>query len=68
MLFSAVDQVLRDDPRLITVLHHYGDPLPTQLLVEGLFHPDFSRCYLSMQTLLDRDPDEVWPHVLGQLA
>ena len=60
---SAVDQVLRDDPRLITVLHHYGDPLPTQLLVEGLFHPDFSRCYLSMQTLLDRDPDEVWTHV-----
>ncbi|WP_286187816.1 HEAT repeat domain-containing protein [Synechococcus sp. A15-28] len=60
---SAVDQVLRDDPRLITVLHHYGDPLPTQLLVEGLFHPDFSRGYLSMQTLLDRDPDEVWTHV-----
>ena len=60
---SAVDQVLRDDPRLITVLHHYGDPLSTKLLVEGLFHPDFSRCYLSMQTLLDRDPDDVWIHV-----
>ena len=61
---SAVDQVLRDDPRVITVLHHYGDPLPTKLLVEGLFHPDFSRCYLAMQTLLERDPDDVWSHVL----
>ena len=60
---SAVDQVLRDDPRLITVLHHYGDPLPTNLLIEGLFHPDFSRCYLAMQNLLDRDPDDVWTHV-----
>ena len=50
--------------RLITVLHHYGDPLPTNLLIEGLFHPDFSRCYLAMQSLLDRDPDDVWNHVL----
>ena len=62
---SAVDQVLRDDPRSITVLHHYGDPLPTKLLVEGLFHPDFSRCYLAMQALLDRDSEDVWHHVLA---
>ena len=61
---SAVDQVLRDDPRSITVLHHYGDPLPTKLLVEGLFHPDFSRCYLAVQTLRSRNPTELWPLLL----
>ena len=57
---SAVDQVLLDDPRLITVLHHYGDPLPTKLLIDGLFHPDFSRCYLAMQALIKRDAQEIW--------
>ena len=56
---SAVDLLLFDDPRLITVLHHYGESMPTQLLVEGLFHPDFSRCYLAMQTLLKRDALEI---------
>ena len=57
---SAVDQVLFDDPRLITVLHHYSDPLPTELLIDGLFHPDFSRCYLAMQALIKRDAQEIW--------
>ena len=57
---SAVDQVLLDDPRLITVLHHYSDPLPTELLIDGLFHPDFSRCYLAMQALIKRDAQEIW--------
>ena len=60
---SAVDQLLLDDPRLITVLHHYGDSLPTSLLVEGLFHPDFSRCYLAMQELLKCDAREIWSAV-----
>ncbi|WP_071840261.1 HEAT repeat domain-containing protein [Synechococcus sp. KORDI-52] len=60
---SAVDQLLYDDPRLITVLHHYGESMPTQLLIEGLFHPDFSRCYLAMQELLKRDNREIWSSV-----
>ena len=60
---SAVDQLLFDDPRLITVLHHYGESMPTQLLVQGLFHPDFSRCYLAMQTLLKCDGREIWSSV-----
>jgi bilin biosynthesis protein len=57
---SAVDQILLDDPRWITVLHHYGDPLPTEVLIDGLFHPDFSRCYLAMQALINRDAQEIW--------
>ena len=60
---SAVDQLLFDDPRLITVLHHYGESMPTQLLVEGLLHPDFSRCYLAMQELLKCDVREIWSAV-----
>ena len=60
---SAVDQLLFDDPRLITVLHHYGESMPTQLLVEGLFHPDFSRCYLAMQVLLKCNAGEIWSSV-----
>lgn len=60
---EAIDNVFQDDPRKIVVLHHYDESLPTHLLVEGLFHPDFSRCYLAMQSLLDRDPDELWGHL-----
>ena len=60
---SSVDRILFDDPRLITVLHHYGESMPTQLLVEGLFHPDFSRCYLAMQELLKCDAREIWSSV-----
>ena len=60
---SSVDLLLFDDPRLITVLHHYGESMPTQLLVEGLFHPDFSRCYLAMQELLKCDAREIWSSV-----
>ena len=60
---TAVDKILRDDPRDIIVLHHYGESLSDKLLLEGLFHPDFSRCYLAMQTLLNRDPDDLWKHV-----
>ena len=57
---TAVDQLFFDDPRSITVLHHYAESMPTQLLVEGLFHPDFSRCYLAMQALLNCDAEETW--------
>ena len=56
----AVDQIMFDDPRLITVLHHYDAPLPTELLIDGLFHPDFSRCYLAMQVLIKSDAQEIW--------
>ena len=34
-----------------------------ELLVEGLFHPDFSRCYLAMQSLLVVDPADLWLHL-----
>ena len=60
---SVVDQLLYDDPRNIVVLHQYEEPMPIELLVEGLFHPDFSRCYLAMQSLLVIDPVDLWPHL-----
>ena len=60
---SVLDQLLYDDPCNIVVLHQYAEPLPTKLLVEGLFHPDFSRCYLAMQSLLVVDPADLWLHL-----
>ena len=60
---TAIDQVLRDDPRKIAVLHSFSEAIPTEILLQNLFHPDFSRCYLAMDSLLQRSPDEVWFHV-----
>ena len=57
---SMIEQTLSDDPRKIKVLHHFDASLQTNDLVLGLFHPDFSRCYLSMQSLLMCDPIDLW--------
>ena len=60
---AAIDQVLRDDPRKIAVLHSFSEIIPAEILLQNLFHPDFSRCYLAMNSLLRCSPDEVWFHV-----
>ena len=60
---AAIDQVLRDDPRKITVLHSFSEIIPVEILLQNLFHPDFSRCYLAMNSLLQCSPDEVWHYV-----
>ena len=60
---AAIDQVLRDDPRKIAVLHSFSETIPAEILLQNLFHPDFSRCYLAMNSLLRCSPDEVWFHV-----
>ncbi len=57
---SMIEQTLSDDPRKIKVLHHCDASLQTNDLVLGLYHPDFSRCYLSMQLLLMCDPVDLW--------
>lgn len=58
---EAIQKVLLDDPRDIIVVHRYDMSPSTSLLVESLFHPDFSRCYLAMQSLLSRDVEELYP-------
>ena len=60
---AAIDQVLRDDPRKITVLHSFSETISAEILLQNLFHPDFSRCYLAMNSLLQCSPDKVWLHV-----
>ena len=59
---AAIDQVLRDDPRKIAVLHSFSENIPVEILLQNLFHPDFSRCYLAMNTLLQCTPGEVFFH------
>tara|TARA_B100002051_G_scaffold84207_1_gene80356 strand:- start:4672 stop:6003 length:1332 start_codon:yes stop_codon:yes gene_type:complete len=59
-ILPMIEQILRDDPREINILHHFDVSLDANDLVLGLFHPDFSRCYLSMQSLLTCDPIDLW--------
>ena len=60
---AAIDQILRDDPRKIAVLHSFSETISAEILLQNLFHPDFSRCYLAMNSLLQCSPDKVWLHV-----
>lgn len=48
---SMVDAVLKDDPSSIHVVHQYDQLPDPEFLVGDLFHTDFSRCYLAMQSL-----------------
>jgi bilin biosynthesis protein len=57
-VLSTVDQVLRDHPQDLTLVHDY-DQLPTlEFAVQELYQTDFGRCYLATQTLLEQYPEE----------
>ena len=48
---SMLDRLFLDESAQVVVLHRYEEKLEPELLIQGLFHPDFSMCYLAMQTL-----------------
>ena len=56
--------MILDNPQDIIVLHHYEDAQDPAFLINELFCPDFSRCYLAMQHLVDHE----WPTHLAILA
>jgi bilin biosynthesis protein len=58
---SMIDRVLLDQSSNIVVLHRYEDKLAPELLIQSLFHPDFSMCYLAMQSLQELNPETLWP-------
>ena len=61
---SMIDRLLLDESDQIVVLHRYEDELAPELLIQGLFHPDFSMCYLAMQTLEKHNVEKLAPLLL----
>ena len=58
---ELVKRMILDHPEEIIVLHHYEDAQGPAFLINELFCPDFSRCYLAMQNLVAMNGQLIWP-------
>ncbi|NEP37670.1 HEAT repeat domain-containing protein, partial [Moorena sp. SIO3B2] len=64
----SLDQVIRDHPDHLELVHEY-DQMPTlEFLINELYHTDFGRCYLGSKTLLKLSPDAVADALLATYA
>ena len=55
---SSLDQIIRDRPQDIEMVHEYDQPPAIDFLIRELYHTDFGRCYLAGKTLLEEYPAE----------
>jgi bilin biosynthesis protein len=53
-----LDQVLRDHPEDINLVHEYDQPPSLEFLMRELYETDFGRCYLATQTVLEAYPEQ----------
>ena len=54
----SLDQVIRDRPQDIEMVHEYDQPPALDFLIQELYHTDFGRCYLAGKTLLEAYPEQ----------
>lgn len=54
----SLDQVIRDRPQDIEMVHEYDQPPALEFLMRELYHTDFGRCYLAGKTLLETYREE----------
>ena len=54
----SLDQVIRDHPQDLEMVHEYDQTPALEFLIRELYHTDFGRCYLASQTLLAEYPTQ----------
>ena len=54
----SLDQIIRDRPQDVEMVHEYDQPPSLEFLIRELYHTDFGRCYLASKTLLEKYPQE----------
>lgn len=52
-LEPILDQVIRDHPDTLEMVHIYDQTPSIEFLINELYHTDFGRCYLAAKTLLE---------------
>ena len=62
-LTAALDRLLRDRPDDLVLVHRYDETPADDFLIQEFFGTDFSRCYLGLQTLLQRPELLLWPRL-----
>lgn len=55
---SSLDQIIRDRPQDIEMVHEYDQAPSLEFLIKELYHTDFGRCYLASKTLLETYPEQ----------
>ncbi len=66
-LEKVLDSIMKDHPCNLKRLQTYVHSPDNDFLISELFNTDFSHCYLALENLLTRRPDEIWPKILEQL-
>ncbi len=72
LTFAAIephlDQVIRDHPQDLDLVHEYDAAPSLEFLINELYETDFGRCYLATQTLLEHDREVVGAALLHTFA
>lgn len=64
----SLDQIIRDRPQDLEMVHEYDLPPSLDFLIRELYHTDFGRCYLADRTLLETYPQEATEALLQTYA
>ncbi|PSF37428.1 phycocyanin operon protein Y [Aphanothece hegewaldii CCALA 016] len=59
-----LDQVMRDHPNDLDLVHQYEEIPPTEFLIQELYNTDFGRCYLATKALIENYAETVEDEVI----
>ncbi len=66
-LLNIIEMIIIDNPKEKEIVNQNVEYIKTVDLIEGLFSTDFDRAYLSLNRLIDKDTEELWPIILRNL-
>ncbi|WP_392350434.1 HEAT repeat domain-containing protein [Parasynechococcus sp.] len=61
LLLASLDALIQDRPESLELVHAYDQEPTNEFLIQEFFGTDFSRSYLSLQTLQSRAAEHLWP-------
>ena len=56
-VLPVIEQILRDHPNDLELVHEYDQPPSLEFLVQELYQTDFGRTYLAIQTVIEHHAD-----------
>ncbi len=60
-VLPVIEQILRDHPKDLELVHEYDQPPALEFLVQELYQTDFGRTYLAIQTFIEQQADTAPP-------
>lgn len=63
-ILPVLEQILLDHPKDLDLVHQYDQPPSLEFLIRELYHTDFGRTYLAIQTLIEQEEVDPIPAAL----